>query len=36
MYFDLIQLSWKLELIKNPKKQKEEQTLFVPLSAKPC
>lgn len=35
MYFDLIQLSWALEL-KTPKKQKEEQTLFVPLSAKPC
>ena len=36
MYFDLIQLSWKLELTKTPKKQKEEQTLFVPLFAKPC
>ncbi len=35
MYFDLIQLSWTLEL-KTPKKQKEEQTVFVPLSAKPC
>jgi hypothetical protein len=22
--------------LKTPKKQKEEQTLFVPLSAKPC